>query len=527
MEDIKSIIVTKGPSGIEIHNPTNYPLIGNGAQGAVFKLSEDKCVKIYTNPLQASMEHEALRAGSHLAFFPKVYETGTNYIVMDYFNAPTLKEYLRNCVYIPESITLKILTILAEMKKANFTMVDAPLRHIFVLENEELKVIDHVNAFKRVHPVPLKLLRDLKMILLKDSFLAEVKRLEPETFREWDSYFQKNNLDYKKMVVSSGGVGSSVKVDSAITQTLIGAGHQGAVYRVSEDKCVKIYGNTLHASQEKEVLTKGQNLSFIPKVFDTGPNYILMEYLAGPDLNAFLKKQATLSIDITKELLNILTTMKKSGFKQIDAPLRHIIITRNGFKMVDHVYSFIRNQVRPLELFKDLHIRGFLDAFLEQTQQLAPKLHAAWTKHPIPLQDDEVAPVEEMIGIEHYDYVHEEQNNNKNGKKEKQKDKGKKEKHYNEESKDRGKKDKHHHKEEGHKKDKHRKEEGHGKHHHKEEGKGRKGDHKEGNHHHKESKGKEGHDSHKGTKGKEGHGGHKGSKGKEGHGGNKGKKEKK
>jgi predicted Ser/Thr protein kinase len=519
MEDFKSIIVTKGPLGLEIHNPTNYPLIGNGAQGAVFKLSEDKCVKIYTNSLQASMEQEALKAGSHLAFFPRVYETGTNYIVMDFFNAPTLKEYLRNCTYIPDSITVKLLYILAEMKKANFTMVDAPLRHIFVLENEELKVIDHVNAFKRMHPVPLKLLRDLKMMLLKDSFLAEVKRLEPETFREWDSYFQNNNLDYQNIVVSSGGEGSSVKVDSAITQTLIGAGHQGAVYRVSEDKCVKLYGNTLHASQEKEVLTKGQRLSFIPKVFDTGPNYILMEYLAGPDLNTFLKKQATLSIDITKELLNILTTMKKSGFKQIDAPLRHIIVTRNGFKMVDHVYSFTRNQVRPLELFKDLHIRGFLEAFLEQSQQLAPKLHAAWTKHPIPLQDDEVAPIEEMIGIEQYDYVHEEQNNNKNGKNEKQKDKGKKDKHNKEESKDREKKDKHRHKVEGH-----------GKHHHKEEGKSRKGGHKEGkegNHHHKGSKGKEGQDSHKGSKGKEGHNSHIGSKGKEGHDGNRGKKGKK
>jgi predicted Ser/Thr protein kinase len=500
MEDFKSIIVTKGPLGLEIHNPTNYPLIGNGAQGAVFKLSEDTCVKIYTNPLQASMEQEALKAGSHLAFFPRVYETGTNYIVMDYFNAPTLKEYLRNCTYIPESITPKLLYILAEMKKANFTMVDAPLRHIFVLENEELKVIDHVNAFKRMHPVPLKLLRDLKMMLLKDSFLAEVKRLEPETFMEWDSYFQNNNLDYKNIAVSSGGEGSSVKVDSAITQTLIGAGHQGAVYRVAEDKCVKLYGNLEHARLEKEVLSKGQKLSFIPKVFETGPNYILMEYLAGPDLNTFLKKQSSLSIEITKELLNILTIMKKSGFSQIDAPLRHIIITRNGFKMVDHVYSFTRDQVRPLELFKDLHIRGFLEAFLEQTQQLAPKLHAAWTKHPIPLEDDEVAPVEELIGLEHYDYVHEVKSNN-NSNSEKQKDTGKKDK----ESKDRGKKDKHRKQEEGHKKDKHNKEDGHGKHHQKEEGKGRKGGHKEGDkgkHQHKGSKGKEGHDGDRGKKGK-------------------------
>ena len=41
-----------------------------GAQGAVFKLSEDKCVKIYSDPVQAKMEEEALKAGQHLPFMP-------------------------------------------------------------------------------------------------------------------------------------------------------------------------------------------------------------------------------------------------------------------------------------------------------------------------------------------------------------------------------------------------------------------------------------------------------------------------
>lgn len=385
MEDFRSITVTKGLKTLEINNPTSYPLIGMGAQGAVFKLSEDKCVKIYSDPLQASMEAEALKAGQHLSFFPKVFKTGSNYVVMEYFNAPTLKEYLRNCTYIPESIAKKLLNILSELKKANFTMIDAPLRHIFVLDNEELKVVDHVNAFKRIHPVPLKLLRDLNIILLKQSFLAHVKNLEPETFTTWEKYFNENRLDYKNIPVTSGGSGQGVKVESAVTQPLIGKGHQGAVYRIEEDKCVKIYGKPEHADQEKEVLVSNQNLSFIPKVFETGQNYVVMEYLLGPDLNTFLKKQSALSEDISRRLLDILTTQKNSGFKQIDAPLRHIIVTNKGFKMVDHVYSFSREQERPLELFQNLYERGFLDTFLEHVKSMNPTIHAEWTKTPIPL----------------------------------------------------------------------------------------------------------------------------------------------
>ncbi|MCQ6274844.1 hypothetical protein JMM81_07660 [Bacillus sp. V3B] len=420
MEDFKSIKVTKGLKTLMIDNPTTYPLIGMGSQGAVFKISEDKCVKIYTDPLQAEMEAEALNAGQHLSFFPKVYKTGSNFVVMDYFNAPNLKEYLRNCTYIPESISRKLLTILREMEEAQFTMIDAPLRHIFVLENEELKVVDHVNAFKRIHPVPLKLLRDLNIILLKDSFLAQVKRLEPRTYKMWEKYFKENRFDYRNIPVSSGGSGKGVKVESSVTQPLIGKGHQGAVYRIAEDQCVKIYGKPEHCKQEKEVLLSNQDLLFIPKVYETGSNYVLMEYLLGPNLNQYLKKQSHLSEEITRRLLDILTTMKKAGFKQIDAPLRHIFVTNQGFKLVDHVYSFSREQNRPIELFQNLHERNFLDSFLEQVKIMDPETHAEWTKTPIPLTNEEATLVMEEKDKK--------DKKNKKDKKGKEKNKNKKDK---------------------------------------------------------------------------------------------------
>jgi predicted Ser/Thr protein kinase len=396
MKEFKSIKVTKGLKTLLIDNPTKYPLIGMGAQGAVFKLTEEKCIKIYTDLQQAKMEAEALKAGQHLSFFPRLYETGSNFVVMEYFNAPTLKEYLRNCTYIPESITKKLLSVLKAMKEANFTMVDAPLRHIFVMENEELKIVDHVNAFKRQHPVPLKLLRDLNIILLKDSFLSRVKKMDPETYKTWEKHFAENSFDYKNIPVSSGGSGKGVKVESTVTQPLIGKGHQGAVYRISEDKCVKIYGKPEHCKQEKDVLLSNQKLPFIPNVYKTGSIYIEMEYLIGPNLNQYLKKQSKLSEDITKRLLDILTSMKKSGFKQIDAPLRHIFLTNRGFKLVDHVYSYSRMQDRPLELFVNLHERGFLNSFLEQVRVLDPKTHAKWTKEPIPLSKKEDEAIEKF-----------------------------------------------------------------------------------------------------------------------------------
>ncbi|MDZ5473676.1 hypothetical protein SM124_18320 [Bacillus sp. 31A1R] len=387
MKDFKKIKVIKGENSFEIINPTNYPLIGHGAQGAVFKLSEDRCVKIYTNREQAKMEERALKAGQHLSFMPKLYKARSNYIIMEYFNAPTLKEYLKNSMYMPEAIAIKLINILKELKKAGFSMLDAPLRHIFVLENGDLKVIDHVNSFKRQHPAPIKLLRELKLILLKDSFLMHVERLEPKMYKEWEKFFDEKDIDFRKISVSSGGQGNAVNVDSALPLPLIGQGHQGAVYRVSEDKCVKIYSKEEHANQEKKVLLSCQHLPFIPKVYETSSNYILMEYLLGPDLNSFLKKQRSMPEYITRHLLKLLKTMKAHGFKQVDSPLRHTILTVDGLKLIDHVYSFTREQDRPLEMFKDLHLLNFLDSFLEQVKVLDEKTYREWTKTPIPLNE--------------------------------------------------------------------------------------------------------------------------------------------
>ncbi|WNF37194.1 hypothetical protein RJD24_01680 [Bacillaceae bacterium IKA-2] len=389
MVDFKSIIIEKGQNGIlEINNQTDYPLIGYGNQGAVFKLSEDRCVKIYRTELHAKMEQDAYKTGQHLPFFPKVYEIGLNYLIMEYFNKPNLKEYLKKSMYMKESMAKQLLDILKTLKQTGYSMIDAPLRHLFVLENEELKLIDLVNAYKREHSIPNKLLRELNLIHLKDSFLSHVKNLEPELYEEWETFFNERDVDFREVTVKARYPGQSVNVDSTLPLPLIGKGRQGAVYKVSEKQCLKLYPKANHAEQEQKVLLSSQNLSFIPKVYETSSTYTLMEYLLGPDLNSLLKKQRDfqrpLPRYLTRQILEMLKTMKAEGFKLIDAPLRHTILTIDGLKLIDHVYSFTREQDRPLELFKDLKLLNYLDEFLAQVKALDPKTYKEWIKYPIP-----------------------------------------------------------------------------------------------------------------------------------------------
>ena len=172
MGEFNSIIVKQGEkdSELEVINPTDYELIGKGFQGAVFRLSEDRCVKIYAQEKHCMKECLALTAAANSIIVPKLFETGDNYIIMEYIHGTTLDDYLRHCRTFPESITKQILFLFQEMERIGFKRIDAILRHIYVTENGICKVIDHVNSLSKDHPFPKKFFKALKKRNLLDSF---------------------------------------------------------------------------------------------------------------------------------------------------------------------------------------------------------------------------------------------------------------------------------------------------------------------------------------------------------------------
>ncbi|WP_134699027.1 serine/threonine protein kinase [Ammoniphilus sp. YIM 78166] len=192
MEDFKSITVTerkrrkRGKPRLKIKNPTSYKLIGQGAQGAVFKLSSDRCVKIYKNNTAASKERKAMEAGQDKAFMPKLYEAGDNYIEMEYIRGTDLIDYLEETGHFPKRLVKQILGILDDMKNIGFKRIDMRLRHLIVTKDERLKLVDHVNAYEKMKE-PVRLLKDLKNEKWLKPFLKKVKKIDPQRYKKWKS----------------------------------------------------------------------------------------------------------------------------------------------------------------------------------------------------------------------------------------------------------------------------------------------------------------------------------------------------
>jgi predicted Ser/Thr protein kinase len=197
VDDFKSIrVIREGENQVEVvHNPTLYPLIGKGKQGAVFKIASDKCVKIFADPNKVIREREAYKATEGSSIVPKLYEVGENYLVLEYIEGPNLQEYLASEGILTEEMTKKILYLLQEMKRYKFIRVDARLKHIYLTKEGVLKVIDHANSFKiKERPKrPELLMTRLNRLGLLSEFLEHVKHIDPDSYEEWKDFIGELN----------------------------------------------------------------------------------------------------------------------------------------------------------------------------------------------------------------------------------------------------------------------------------------------------------------------------------------------
>lgn len=160
---------------------------------------------------------------------------------------------------------------------------------------------------------------------------------------------------------------------------LIGKGRQGTVYQIARDRCIKIYKNHRYAQMETDAYRKARSSRFTPKLFESGPDYIVMEYIRGEPLQQYLKDKETITLEISKQLLALIEEMERLGFSRIDAGLSHIIVSGpQDWKWIDLVHCYTKKYKKPLVMLSGLKQIGLLDPFLMHVKELNPLLYEKW-----------------------------------------------------------------------------------------------------------------------------------------------------
>ncbi len=127
-------------------------------------------------------------------------------------------------------------------------------------------------------------------------------------------------------------------------------------------------------------MLKAQGSPFFPKVYRTGENFIIMEYIPGVTLEAYLKIEKALPRKIIKQLLRIFEEIEHFGINNRDVSLNNVMVAENGtVKRIDLVGA-MRIRSKPEKLFDGLQKAGFLDTFLEQVKEIDKEKYEQWKK---------------------------------------------------------------------------------------------------------------------------------------------------
>jgi predicted Ser/Thr protein kinase len=188
------------------------------------------------------------------------------------------------------------------------------------------------------------------------------------------------NLEqWMKNIKVTNMVNADVEVVNNTPLVMMGKGRQGAVFQLTNDICVKVFGNTEDCDREYYALSLGQQTTLFPKLYGKGPLYIVMEIIRGVDLREYLQSQP-LTKALSAKLIEMLITFKKIGYERIDHHKRQIYLQSDGsLKVIDVARTIWRDRVYPYprKLLTSLGEENKI-IFLAHVQEMAPELYAEW-----------------------------------------------------------------------------------------------------------------------------------------------------
>ena len=192
-------------------------------------------------------------------------------------------------------------------------------------------------------------------------------------------YSQKNLEQWMNNIKVTNLVNADVDVVNNTPLVMMGKGRQGAVFQLTNDICVKVFGNTEDCDREYYALSLGQQTNLFPKLYGKGPLYIVMEIIRGVDLREYFQSQP-LTKALSAKLIEMLITFKKIGYERIDHHKRQVYLQPDGsLKVIDVARTIWRDRVYPYprKLLTSLGEENKA-IFMAHVQEMAPELYGEW-----------------------------------------------------------------------------------------------------------------------------------------------------
>lgn len=167
--------------GIDI---SKLPLIGKGAHGSVYRLDENRCLKVCENIDDMQMEYRVLKHVEQYRQFPKVYECKDNYMIREYVDGQDIKTYIMENGF-DNSLAKELTELIKLFINVKFTRIDIRMHEVFINEAHEIKIIDTTRYLNKIEPYPRRMLRSLSNLGLLEQYMTFLKENYSEFYKAW------------------------------------------------------------------------------------------------------------------------------------------------------------------------------------------------------------------------------------------------------------------------------------------------------------------------------------------------------
>lgn len=159
--------------------------LGEGHNGIVYELPENKAIKIFQEVKVCKEEAEILKIVSKSTYFPHVYNVGELYMVREKIDGERLDYFIKKNGMNRE-LAKNLYKLIEEFKRLRFTKLDIRCRDIYVEENLSIRVIDPKACYKKKVNYPRHLMKGLKKIDCLEIFLGYIKDIDKRCGEDWE-----------------------------------------------------------------------------------------------------------------------------------------------------------------------------------------------------------------------------------------------------------------------------------------------------------------------------------------------------
>lgn len=164
-------------------------LLGEGHNGVVFLLKNNKVIKIFRRMSVWKDESSILKRVRKSRFFPRIYEAKPGYIIREYVDGVRLDKYLRRG-NLDEELCKELYLMILEFERLGFKRIDIRCKDIYIQDDYTLKIIDPKNNYKKRVSFPRHLFKGLFKRDELNRFLNYVAEIDEKRAHIWREKFE-------------------------------------------------------------------------------------------------------------------------------------------------------------------------------------------------------------------------------------------------------------------------------------------------------------------------------------------------